>query len=163
MAKFWTVLLLLPVSSVTLNIVTCILQTPRLGVEIPPPFPCPLCFKLGGSSNEKSGKELFVLTYGALVAQLCKDCEKDEDVNKYLDSMGYSIGIRLVEDFLARSAVRKCRSYSETADIIGQVGDDAGPAWMWLCGRRNKGKEQCGYRKGNLAREYMPLISPWHL
>ncbi|XP_044282013.1 trafficking protein particle complex subunit 3-like protein [Varanus komodoensis] len=66
-------------------------------------------------------RELFVLTYGALVAQLCKDCEKDEDVNKYLDSMGYSIGIRLVEDFLARSAVRKCRSYSETADIIGQV------------------------------------------
>ncbi|XP_058029466.1 trafficking protein particle complex subunit 3-like protein isoform X3 [Ahaetulla prasina] len=66
-------------------------------------------------------RELFVLTYGALVAQLCKDYEKDEDVNKYLDSMGYSIGIRLVEDFLARSAVKKCRSYSETADIIAQV------------------------------------------
>lgn len=32
-------------------------------------------------------KDLFVLTYGALVAQLCKDYEKDEDVNKYLDTM----------------------------------------------------------------------------
>ena len=32
-------------------------------------------------------KDLFVLTYGALVAQLCKDYEKDEDVNKYLDKM----------------------------------------------------------------------------
>ncbi|XP_070809228.1 trafficking protein particle complex subunit 3-like protein isoform X2 [Pituophis catenifer annectens] len=80
--------------------------------------------------NSKISRELFVLTYGALVAQLCKDYEKDEDVNKYLDSIffslfslvrGYSIGIRLVEDFLARSAVKKCRSYSETADIIAQV------------------------------------------
>lgn len=32
-------------------------------------------------------KDLFVLTYGALVAQLCKDYEKDEDVNTYLDKM----------------------------------------------------------------------------
>ncbi|XP_019393488.1 PREDICTED: trafficking protein particle complex subunit 3-like protein [Crocodylus porosus] len=66
-------------------------------------------------------RELFVLTYGALVAQLCKDYEKDEDVNKYLDRMGYGIGIRLIEDFLARSAVRKCHSYSEIADMIAQV------------------------------------------
>ncbi|KAM3855827.1 trafficking protein particle complex subunit 3-like protein isoform 1-T1 [Vipera latastei] len=73
------------------------------------------------ASAHHMSRELFVLTYGALVAQLCKDYEKDEDVNKCLDSMGYSIGIRLVEDFLARSAVKKCRSYSETADIIAQV------------------------------------------
>ncbi|KAM6460354.1 trafficking protein particle complex subunit 3-like protein isoform 2-T4 [Liasis olivaceus] len=73
------------------------------------------------ASAHHMSRELFVLTYGALVAQLCKDYEKDEDVNKYLDSMGYSIGIRLVEDFLARSAAKKCRSYSETADIIAQV------------------------------------------
>nr|XP_056712703.1 trafficking protein particle complex subunit 3-like protein isoform X2 [Euleptes europaea] len=70
--------------------------------------------------NHKISRELFVLTYGALVAQLCKDYEQDEDVNKCLDDMGYNIGIRLVEDFLARSAVKKCRSYSETADIIAQ-------------------------------------------
>ncbi|XP_006055746.3 trafficking protein particle complex subunit 3-like protein [Bubalus kerabau] len=69
----------------------------------------------------KINKDLFVLTYGALVAQLCKDYEKDEDVNKYLDTMGYDIGTRLVEDFLARSCVRRCHSYSEIADIIAQV------------------------------------------
>nr|XP_042701508.1 trafficking protein particle complex subunit 3-like protein [Chrysemys picta bellii] len=73
------------------------------------------------ASAHHMSRELFVLTYGALVAQLCKDYEKDEDVNKYLDKMGYDIGIRLVEDFLARSAVRKCRSYSETVDVIAQV------------------------------------------
>ncbi|CAD7691643.1 unnamed protein product [Nyctereutes procyonoides] len=69
----------------------------------------------------KINKDLFVLTYGALVAQLCKDYEKDEDVNKYLDKMGYGIGTRLVEDFLARSCVRRCHSYSEIIDIIAQV------------------------------------------
>ncbi|XP_004702072.1 trafficking protein particle complex subunit 3-like protein [Echinops telfairi] len=69
----------------------------------------------------KINKDLFVLTYGALVAQLCKDYEKDEDVNKYLDNMGYSIGTRLVEDFLARSCVRRCHSYSEITGIIAQV------------------------------------------
>ena len=34
---------------------------------------------------------------------------------------GYGIGVRLIDDFLARSAVKKCRSYSETADMIAQV------------------------------------------
>ncbi|XP_009287411.1 trafficking protein particle complex subunit 3-like protein [Aptenodytes patagonicus] len=71
--------------------------------------------------NHKISRELFVLTYGALVAQLCKDYEKDEDVNTCLDRMGYGIGVRLIDDFLARSAVKKCRSYSETADMIAQV------------------------------------------
>ena len=31
--------------------------------------------------------ELFTLTYGALVSQLIKDYEKDEEVNKQLDKM----------------------------------------------------------------------------
>ncbi|XP_033619294.1 trafficking protein particle complex subunit 3-like protein isoform X1 [Fukomys damarensis] len=71
--------------------------------------------------HHKINKDLFVLTYGALVAQLCKDHEKDEDVNKYLDKMGYSIGTRLVEDFLARTCVTRCHSYSEITDIIAQA------------------------------------------
>nr|XP_025979333.1 trafficking protein particle complex subunit 3-like protein isoform X1 [Dromaius novaehollandiae] len=73
------------------------------------------------ASAHHMSRELFVLTYGALVAQLCKDYEKDEDVNTCLDRMGYGIGVRLIEDFLARSAVKKCRSYSETAEMIAQV------------------------------------------
>ncbi|XP_004627152.1 trafficking protein particle complex subunit 3-like protein [Octodon degus] len=69
----------------------------------------------------QQNKDLFILTYGALVAQLCKDYEKDEDVNKYLDKMGYGIGTRLVEDFLAQSSVRRCHSYSEVTHIIAEV------------------------------------------
>lgn len=38
------------------------------------------------TSNSQSG-ELFALTYGALVAQLLKDYENDEEVNKQLTKM----------------------------------------------------------------------------
>uniref|UniRef100_H2ZW82 Trafficking protein particle complex subunit n=1 Tax=Latimeria chalumnae TaxID=7897 RepID=H2ZW82_LATCH len=65
--------------------------------------------------------ELFVLTYGALVAQLCKDLQNDEDINKELDNMGYNIGVRLIEDFLAHSDVRRCHSFYETVDVISKV------------------------------------------
>ncbi|XP_038655077.1 trafficking protein particle complex subunit 3 isoform X1 [Scyliorhinus canicula] len=65
--------------------------------------------------------ELFTLTYGALVTQLCKDYENDEDVNKQLDKMGYNIGVRLIEDFLARSNVGRCHDFRETADVIAKV------------------------------------------
>lgn len=34
---------------------------------------------------------------------------------------GYGIGVRLIDDFLAHSDVKRCRSYSETADMIAQV------------------------------------------
>ncbi|KAG2460508.1 TPPC3 protein, partial [Polypterus senegalus] len=65
--------------------------------------------------------ELFTLTYGALVTQLCKDYENDEEVNKQLDKMGYNIGVRLIEDFLARSSVGRCHDFRETADVIAKV------------------------------------------
>ncbi|EMP34886.1 Trafficking protein particle complex subunit 3 [Chelonia mydas] len=68
-----------------------------------------------------SSSELFTLTYGALVTQLCKDYENDEDVNKQLDKMGYNIGVRLIEDFLARSNVGRCHDFRETADVIAKV------------------------------------------
>ncbi|ELW65980.1 Trafficking protein particle complex subunit 3 [Tupaia chinensis] len=52
---------------------------------------------------------------------LCKDYENDEDVNKQLDKMGYNIGVRLIEDFLARSNVGRCHDFRETADVIAKV------------------------------------------
>ncbi|XP_070642939.1 trafficking protein particle complex subunit 3 isoform X1 [Bos indicus] len=76
---------------------------------------CPAASCAGASS------ELFTLTYGALVTQLCKDYENDEDVNKQLDKMGYNIGVRLIEDFLARSNVGRCHDFRETADVIAKV------------------------------------------
>lgn len=62
--------------------------------------------------------ELFTLTYGALVSQLLKDYENVKDVNKQLDRMGYNIGIRLIEDFLARTQSTRCYDFKETAEKI---------------------------------------------
>lgn len=62
--------------------------------------------------------ELFTLTYGALVSQLMKDYENVEDVNKQLERMGYNIGIRLIEDFLAKTGSGRCYDFRDTAEKI---------------------------------------------
>lgn len=62
--------------------------------------------------------ELFTLTYGSLVAQMLKDYESDEEVNKQLDRMGYNIGLRLIEDFLARTNVGRCYDFRDTAEKV---------------------------------------------
>ncbi|XP_022293481.1 trafficking protein particle complex subunit 3-like [Crassostrea virginica] len=74
-----------------------------------------------GVDPRKVNGELFSLTYGALVAQLLKDYEDDEEVNKQLEKMGYNIGVRLIEDFLARSNVGRCNDFRETADVISKL------------------------------------------
>ena len=62
--------------------------------------------------------ELFTLTYGSLVAQLLKDYENVDDVNRQLERMGYNIGMRLIEDFLARANPGRCYDLRDTADKI---------------------------------------------
>ncbi|XP_046583261.1 trafficking protein particle complex subunit 3-like [Haliotis rubra] len=74
----------------------------------------------GGDPRKVNG-ELFTLTYGALVAQLMKDYENDDEVNKQLEKMGYNIGVRLIEDFLARANIGRCSDFRETADIVARV------------------------------------------
>jgi len=71
---------------------------------------------------KKVSGELFTLTYGALVSQLVKDFENDEEVNRQLEKMGYNIGVRLIEDFLARTNSNKCYDFRETADVIAKTG-----------------------------------------
>lgn len=62
------------------------------------------------------------LTYGTIVAQLCQDYDNDyREVNKQLDKMGYNIGMRLIEDFLAKSNMGRCANFRETADMIAKV------------------------------------------
>lgn len=72
---------------------------------------------------EKVNAELVTLTYGTIVAQLCKDFTNDyAEVNKQLDKMGYNIGVRLIEDFLARSNIGRCANFKETGEAIARVG-----------------------------------------
>jgi len=44
------------------------------------------------------------------------------EVNKQLDKMGYNIGTRLIEDFLAKSNTGSCSNLRETAEMISKVG-----------------------------------------
>lgn len=72
---------------------------------------------------DKVSAELVTLTYGTIVAQLCKDFESDYvEVNRQLDRMGYNIGLRLIEDFLAKSSAPTCSNFKEVADMISKVG-----------------------------------------
>jgi hypothetical protein len=71
---------------------------------------------------DKVNAELVTLTYGTIVSQLCKDYEGDYvEVNQQLDKMGYNIGLRLIEDFLAKSSSGRCANFRETAEMISKV------------------------------------------
>lgn len=65
--------------------------------------------------------ELFAMTYGALVVQLIQDYEDYAEVNKQLEKMGYNIGTRLIEDFLARSNLGRCADFRETGEVVSKV------------------------------------------
>ncbi|KAK3066418.1 hypothetical protein LTR53_017240 [Teratosphaeriaceae sp. CCFEE 6253] len=88
--------------------------------------------RLGEESprTEKINVEVLTLTYGTLVAQLCRDLTVAHTptqtdyaaVNAELDRMGYNIGLRLIEDFLAKTNSGTCSSFRETAEMIAKVG-----------------------------------------
>lgn len=57
-----------------------------------------------------------------MVAQLCSDFHnRYDEVNKQLDKMGYNIGMRLIEDFFAKSGAQRCSNLKETAETISKV------------------------------------------
>ncbi len=61
------------------------------------------------------------MMYGGLVVQLIQDYEDYAEVNKQLEKMGYNIGTRLIEDFLARSNLGRCTDFRETGEVIAKV------------------------------------------
>ncbi|GJQ13260.1 hypothetical protein GpartN1_g5051.t1 [Galdieria partita] len=80
--------------------------------------------KLGDAAYSKSEKvsaDLVALTYGSFVREIIKDYEEPDQVNKELEKLGYNIGIRLIEDFLAKSGIGNCSSFEESAEIISRV------------------------------------------
>ncbi|KAG8897533.1 transport protein particle 22 kDa subunit [Tulasnella sp. 403] len=78
--------------------------------------------ELWKARSEKINAELFTLTYGALVVQLIQDYEDYAEVNKQLEKMGYNIGTRLIEDFLARSNMGRCSDFREVGEVMAKVG-----------------------------------------
>jgi hypothetical protein len=82
------------------------------------------------SRIDKVNTEVVTLTYGTIVASLCRDLTLPSSstktdyaaVNAELDRMGYNIGVRLIEDFLAKSNTGHCSNFRETAEVISKVG-----------------------------------------
>jgi len=74
------------------------------------------------SKVEKVNSELFSLTYGAIVMQLLKDFEEVDATNEQLEKMGYNIGVRLVDEFLAKAQISSCHNFTETAEVVAKVG-----------------------------------------
>ena len=71
---------------------------------------------------DKVNAELVTLTYGTIVAQLCSDYDSNyAEVNKQLDKMGYNIGMRLVEDYFAKTGAPRCANFRETGEAISKV------------------------------------------
>eukprot|EP00042_Codosiga_hollandica_P019151 m.58384 g.58384 ORF g.58384 m.58384 type:complete len:180 (+) comp49147_c0_seq2:98-637(+) len=72
--------------------------------------------------SSRISAELFCLTYGSLVAQLLHDYETDEDVTKQLETMGYNIGVRLIEDFLSHTSSPKCQDFTDAMTVVVKDG-----------------------------------------
>lgn len=49
---------------------------------------------------------------------MVKDLENTDDVSKQLERLGYNMGVRLIEDFLAKTNTGRCLDLKDTADKI---------------------------------------------
>eukprot|EP01013_Petalomonas_cantuscygni_P023780 TRINITY_DN45288_c0_g1_i1.p1 TRINITY_DN45288_c0_g1~~TRINITY_DN45288_c0_g1_i1.p1 ORF type:complete len:284 (+),score=59.64 TRINITY_DN45288_c0_g1_i1:83-853(+) len=71
---------------------------------------------------EKVNAEFFALTYGSLVTQVLADLNNDIDAaNQHLESIGYNMGCRMIDEFLAKYHAPPCRSFRDTAEVIAKV------------------------------------------
>lgn len=65
--------------------------------------------------------DLFTLTYGALVMDLIRDQEHVDNVNRQLEKIGYNMGQRMADDFLAKNPrIGRCASIHQLAEVIAK-------------------------------------------
>ena len=71
---------------------------------------------------KKINSELLTMTYGGIVLQLLKENEYDGDkVNKELEEIGYNIGIRIVEEYLAKVESKKPKASNTFREHIESI------------------------------------------
>jgi hypothetical protein len=71
---------------------------------------------------EKVNAELVAITYGALVSQLFKDKDGDPiQVTAALEKIGYNMGIRMVDEFLAKNSSTNCHTFSDSVDALVRI------------------------------------------
>ncbi|KAI6171634.1 Trafficking protein particle complex subunit [Aphelenchoides besseyi] len=65
--------------------------------------------------------DLFSLTYGAFVMDVIRDREQVDDVNRQLEKIGYNMGQRMADDFLAKNPrIGRCASMHQLAEILAK-------------------------------------------
>ena len=79
------------------------------------------------TDNKVSG-ELVALTYGAFISQIVKDYEDVNEINKQIELLGYreqndlnnryNIGLRLIEEYLAKTRTRGIKSFRTSCENI---------------------------------------------
>lgn len=90
------------------------------------------------------------------MVQLCKDYESNyAEVNKQLDKMGYNIGLRLIEEFLAKSSAPACSNFREVAEMISKVGHHVGG---FVSKSRDAQHRQVGFK---MFLNIIPTITNW--
>jgi trafficking protein particle complex subunit 3 len=91
---------------------------------------------------ESTNAEVLALTYGAVVRQLLADLHDVEAVNTQLKHMGKNIGMRLVEEFLAKTGTERCSSFAATCKLIAER---AFPMFLGVTGSSRPGEnsKQC--------------------
>lgn len=52
---------------------------------------------------------------------MIQDYQDVQAVNQEMEKMGYNIGVRLIDEFLAKSAIPSCNHFRDTADVIAKV------------------------------------------
>ena len=76
----------------------------------------------------KANTELFALTYGSLITELLRDYDQDiTEINSQLERIGYSIGVRCIDELLAKSEVNgvripTCKELKDTAEVVAKIG-----------------------------------------
>merc|ERR1719188_1293833 len=70
---------------------------------------------------DKINAELLTLTYGALVTRLLQDMDNTK-VNAKLETMGYNMGMRMVEEFLAKAHVQACTDFKDAIEMLAKIG-----------------------------------------
>ena len=76
------------------------------------------------SKSQKTNAELFALTYGVLVMQIINDYEDFELVNEQLELLGFNIGGRIIDEYLAKQrdvGTQSCRNFQVVGESVAKI------------------------------------------
>ena len=70
--------------------------------------------------KETVSAELVALTYGAIVTQVIRNTENLEEANETLEKIGYNIGLKIVDEFMANNPI--CSDFKQVVNSFAKDG-----------------------------------------